>query len=89
MAGFKVFIFCAFLAISSLSANPIRMASEFYKQAGTNEEDVWRPHSPQLNFNPLAPHVRLQNEPVIFIIISISIFARHSSHNWRNQKLFL
>ena len=66
MAGFKVFILCAFLAISLSSANPIRMASEFYKQAGSNEEDVWRPHSPQLNFNPLAPHVRLQNEPVIY-----------------------
>ena len=67
MAGLKILIFCAFLSIFSLSsANPIRMASEFYKQAGNNEDDIWRPHTPQLNFNPLAPHVSLQSEFVNF-----------------------
>ena len=64
MAGLTLPMLGLLLAISCLNANPIRMASEFSRAGSGNEGDDWRPNSPQMNFNPLAPPVRSQMRPV-------------------------
>ena len=64
MAGSMLPILGLLLAISCLNANPIRMASEFARAGSGNADGDWRPHSPEMNFNPLAPPVRSQMRPV-------------------------